>query len=417
MYYNEKHKRRVEQRSDGYNYIGTYKCNEITIDGKNKKHNANYIRVKCPYCGKEYDVQNCDFFIRKRVCGFCCNKYENSFAYYIQVELGEGLNKYWDWKENSKNPYYIYAGSSTDKVKLKCDKTNYHDGYMLFPNNFKRGDRCPQCTNHHGNVHPKDSFGQWLIDTYGNDAIEKYWSKKNIINPFEISKGSDDKRIYVLCQEKDYHNDNEGYITTPNQFTRGNRCPYCSGHKVHPKDSFGALYPEKAKYWSKNNKKSPYELTFRSHDICKFICQECGEEFDRSLFVLNQSNTGVFCRKCNCSKLEEKTKNILNKYNISYEKEFVFDDLLGLGGRNLSYDFYLPDYNLLIECQGEQHEKFIKGLQDEYKNFERQLEHDRRKKQYTKNHNIKLLEIWYYDVDNIEEILIKELNLIIRENK
>ena len=43
--------------------------------------------------------------------------------------------------------------------------------------------------------------------------------------------------------------------------------------------------------------------------------------------------------------------------------------------------------------------------------FERQLEHDRRKKEYAKQNNINLLEIWYYDIDNIEEILINELNL------
>ena len=51
MYYNEKHKQRVENRGDNYKYIGSYKSKEITIDGKNKKGNATYIRVKCPYCG------------------------------------------------------------------------------------------------------------------------------------------------------------------------------------------------------------------------------------------------------------------------------------------------------------------------------------------------------------------------------
>lgn len=45
------------------------------------------------------------------------------------------------------------------------------------------------------------------------------------------------------------------------------------------------------------------------------------------------------------------------------------------------------------------------------KDFERQLEHDKRKREYAKQHNIKLLEIWYYDIDNIENILVKELNL------
>lgn len=47
--------------------------------------------------------------------------------------------------------------------------------------------------------------------------------------------------------------------------------------------------------------------------------------------------------------------------------------------------------------------------------FERQLEHDRRKREYTKQHNINLLEIWYYDIDDMEEILIKELNKVNKE--
>ena len=32
MYYNEEHKNSVEKRGDGYTYIGSYKCNEITLD-------------------------------------------------------------------------------------------------------------------------------------------------------------------------------------------------------------------------------------------------------------------------------------------------------------------------------------------------------------------------------------------------
>ena len=79
--------------------------------------------------------------------------------------------------------------------------------------------------------------------------------------------------------------------------------------------------------------------------------------------------------------------------------------------KHLSYDFYLPNLNLLLELQGEQHEYFIKGLHRTQRNFERQLEHDRRKREYAKQHNIKFLEIWYYDIDNIEEILTKQLNL------
>ena len=72
------------------------------------------------------------------------------------------------------------------------------------------------------------------------------------------------------------------------------------------------------------------------------------------------------------------------------------------------YDFYLPEHNLLIEYQGQFHDGT--AHQQSKKEFERQQEHDKRKREYAKDNNIKLLEIWYYDFDNIEEILNKELN-------
>ena len=57
-----------------------------------------------------------------------------------------------------------------------------------------------------------------------------------------------------------------------------------------------------------------------------------------------------------------------------------FDGLVGLNNKNLSYDFYLPQYNLLIEYQGEQHEKPIdftgKGMKYAKKRFQIQQEHD-----------------------------------------
>ena len=327
MYFNEKHNQIVISRGDNYKYICTYKCGEITIDGKcNKK--CSYIRVKCPYCGTEYDIQ-LGYFKNDCKCSHCCNKYENSFAYHIQQELKEPLNKYWDWEKNTVNPYHIYKSTAKIKIYIKCTKVNYHDSYDIYPNSFYNGMRCG----------------------------------------------------------------------------------YCGNHKVHQLDSFGALYPSKAKYWSKNNDKTAFEVSPKSRDKYNFICEKCGEEFKRRLDSLNQNNHGVYCIDCNNSQLEEITKQVLQKYNIKYIPQKTYNNLLGLGNGNLSYDFYIPDYNLLIECQGEQHEHYCKGFHKTKKDFEKQLEHDKRKREYAKQHNIKLLEIWYYDIGNIEDILIKELNL------
>nr|DAE62821.1 MAG TPA: restriction enzyme [Caudoviricetes sp.] len=405
MYQNEEHKQSVEERGDGYEYIGTYRCDEMTMDGKNKKGKSNYIRIKCPYCDNEYDIQ-LSSFKKGAKCTNCCNFYENSFAYYIQQELQEPLNKYWDWNDNELNPYHIYK-NSTKKVKIKCIEKNYHGNYSIDPHHFYDGKRCPYCCNFHGKVHPKDSFGQWLINNYGEDAVEKYWSSKNTIDPFTIAPQSG-KKVWILCQNKDYHNDNGGYETTVGNFYYGNRCPYCSSQKVHPKDSFGILYPDKARYWSKNNKKSPFDVLPYSNKKYKFICEKCGGEFKRSLYYLNVNSTGVICRECRSSQLEQATKKVLDRYNIKYHREYSYNDLIGVSNGLLRFDFYLPDYNTLIECQGIQHEKWQEGWQTE-KDFEDLQIHDQRKKDYCKIHNIPLIEIWYYDIDNIENILIEEV--------
>ena len=80
----------------------------------------------------------------------------------------------------------------------------------------------------------------------------------------------------------------------------------------------------------------------------------------------------------------------------------------GIGGGLLSYDFYIKKYNILIEYQGEFHDGT--AWQQTEIDFLYQQEHDKRKKQYAEEHCINLLEIWYWDYENIEQILNKVLN-------
>ncbi|MBC6695353.1 hypothetical protein H9L25_00980 [Terrisporobacter mayombei] len=124
----------------------------------------------------------------------------------------------------------------------------------------------------------------------------------------------------------------------------------------------------------------------------------------------NNFQRGQRCKICNSSKGERKIRDWLEINDMKFIPQKEFEGLVGLRGGNLSYDFYLPKYNLLIEYQGEFHDGTVsKQTKDE---FLRQQEHDKRKVEYAYNHNIKLLEIWYWDFDNIEEILNKEINLL-----
>lgn len=116
---------------------------------------------------------------------------------------------------------------------------------------------------------------------------------------------------------------------------------------------------------------------------------------------------GTRCPICNESKGENKIRKYLDNKGINFEQQKKFKELRGVGNGLLSYDFYLPQYNLLIEYQGEYHDGSVSYQTDE--GFKQQQEHDKRKREYAKQHNINLLEIWYWDFDNIEEILFKEL--------
>lgn len=76
----------------------------------------------------------------------------------------------------------------------------------------------------------------------------------------------------------------------------------------------------------------------------------------------------------------------------------------------LRFDFYLSDYNILIEYNGKQHYYSIPyfGGEDTLK---RQKVNDAIKEKYCQDNNIKLIRIPYWDFNNIESILEIEVGL------
>ena len=112
--------------------------------------------------------------------------------------------------------------------------------------------------------------------------------------------------------------------------------------------------------------------------------------------IYNQSvNQHKFygCPICNESHGEKFIRNYLDKNNIKYESQKKFKDLKDK--TYLSYDFYLSDYNILIEYQGQQHYEPIKFNGKNNSNLEKQQYHDKLKREYAKNNGYKLLELKY----------------------
>lgn len=63
----------------------------------------------------------------------------------------------------------------------------------------------------------------------------------------------------------------------------------------------------------------------------------------------------AFTNKQKKSSLEIRLKNMLDAYNIDYEQEYVIAE----GELSHSYDFYLPQYSILVDCDGEYWHSYI----------------------------------------------------------
>lgn len=123
---------------------------------------------------------------------------------------------------------------------------------------------------------------------------------------------------------------------------------------------------------------------------------------------------GQGCPICKESKLEREMRFILSENNIKFISQHTFDWLIYK--RNMFLDFYLPEYNIAIECQGKQHFR-NGGWTDSIEDFEEIETRDSIKRQLCEEHNIKLLyfsnlgiEYPYKVYEDVNELLTEVRN-------
>ena len=109
---------------------------------------------------------------------------------------------------------------------------------------------------------------------------------------------------------------------------------------------------------------------------------------------MQQANQHTFygCPVCNESHGERLIRSYLDKNHIKYEPQKRFKGLKDK--KLLSYDFYLPKKNVLIEYQGLQHYESTKYFGGNER-LEKQQYHDKLKREYAKNNGYILLEPTY----------------------
>ena len=328
------------------------------------------IKCECKKCGNKWETEARNL-LRGNGCPVCnkSNPKLTTEQYKIQLK--------------KINPNIIVVGEYTgngNKIACKCKICGYE--WYPFASTIKSGHGCPNCKA------LKDRLSK-----------EEFKNRVRENNPnFEIlgEYQNQETKIKVKCLRC-----NTELLVSPQGLMKGKDvCKSCYRKSL-------LISNEEYKIRLKEN--NPYVVYVEEYkgmdEKIDVKCLICGNVWKCTpARVLN----GTGCPLCCLSKGEKEIAKILTKHNIIYVQQKKYKGLIGLRYGNLSYDFYLPTYNLLIEYQGKQHEMPIDYFDGEV-GFKTRQEHDRRKKQYAKEHNIQLLEIWYNE--DIEQKLKETLNL------
>lgn len=139
-----------------------------------------------------------------------------------------------------------------------------------------------------------------------------------------------------------------------------------------------------------------------SSDKIKTKC-ECGNVFYTSITRLLHEKE-FRCPECTRkqSTLEIRVKEWLIKNDIKFIEQHTYPDCRYK--HPLRFDFYLPEYNICIECQGKQHYKPVEYFGGE-KGFQKQQKRDEIKRKYCESHNIELIEIPYYEFNDNNDFI------------
>lgn len=337
------------------------------------------VEVVCKLCGNKY------FALPSNLLkGYGCKQcYLNS--------VGRNIDEF--KAEVAKKNCNIIVGddyvSGKHKVTFTCKLCGY--SRKVIGNLFlSKGCRCPKCDGNVSMSH--DEFVQKIKQLNDNIKINSTFGKMS-------------EKVSCLCEICGYSWNSISYSL----IRREARCPRCEHERISElKRNKG-----REKFLSQAiEAKTTIEFMSEyktSKDIIKCRCADCGHEWDSTPDIIKAN--GFRCPKCQIvfSKLESALMSLLEGNGLNYELHKSFGSLKGVNGRCLSYDFYLPENNLLIECQGLQHERPVEYFGGE-ETFKIQREHDKRKREYAREHNIDLLEIWYWDFDNIEQILKDKLH-------
>lgn len=241
--------------------------------------------------------------------------------------------------------------------------------------------------------------GRGCIKCSGKNLTNKEWIKK-------ANKVHKNKYIY---QKTIYKNAMSKVVIT---------CTIHGDFKLTPNDHLNSLYGcqkcarnyrYSTKEWIQEAKKThndKYDYSKTRYKKAKLkVIITCPEHGDFLQTPNDHLNGRQGCPSCKLySKGEAKIDSFLRENQVKFESQKKYKPL----GR-LRFDFYLPDYNLLLEYDGEHHFRPIRfgGISKELAqiNYEKTRRSDELKQAFAKSRGIAMLRISYREFKNISSIL------------
>jgi formylmethanofuran dehydrogenase subunit E len=193
-----------------------------------------------------------------------------------------------------------------------------------------------------------------------------------------------------------------------NMFFINHLCKMCNYNNICQKQRYTIAEIEK----QLNNLGIEYKTPIiykNAWSIIEYKCKRCGELKSNTLHNI-KSKGGTLCSKCSnaISLMERNIQIYLNNLSIKYIFNYRGFDWLKKE-RRLELDFYLPEHNIAIECQGGQHFEPVKrwGGEQLLASIQRR---DSLKKHLCERHGIKLFYINYNDdVDTVLNAILSEI--------
>lgn len=270
---------------------------------------------------------------------------------------------------------FIYKGSN---IKGECKCNVCGNIWLTTPNVLYLGCGCPKCAKR------KSSEKQiWDIDMFIKRAKEVH---KDNYDYTKVKYRGALTNVEIICNKC-----KNVFLQTPSHHLNGEGCSYCCRTRRHTQKEFlemcKMVHGDKYDY-SKTEYKSMFDKVIIG-------CRKHGDFF---MLPSNHIHRKQGCPICKESKLENETDKILSELNIEYERQKRFKWL----GRQ-SLDFYLPKYNIAIECQGRQHFGEVPDFKGA-ETYEIIKQRDNKKKILCEKNGVKLFYYNYNDKERKEKL-------------